>query len=239
MKIPPFELERYFAQYEFSAPYLLCPSDCEPFSLTELLALADPDSLRRWEALGLGYTESRGLAALREEVATLYDHVTLEDVLILAPEEGIYVAMQVLLRPGDHVVATFPAYQSLYAVAEALGCRVSRWMPRLRGGAATFELDDLEALLQPDTRLLVFNFPHNPTGALPSQAEYRRLLELAAARGVRVFSDEMYRFLEYDPDDRLASAADLAPTPWRWAGSPRPSPCRVCASAGWPPATPP
>lgn len=211
MKIQPFQLERYFAQYEFSAPYLLSPSDCEPLTLAELLSLADPETRRLWEDLWLGYTESRGLPGLRAEAAALYQHITPDDLLILTPEEGIFIAMNVLLRPGDHVVATFPGYQSLYQIAESLGCRVSRWLPREENGQQTFALEDLEALLRADTRLLVFNFPHNPTGALPVQEEYRRLLALAESRGACVFSDEMYRFLEYDPSGRLPSACDLYP----------------------------
>ena len=211
MKIQPFQLERYFAQYEFSAPYLLSPSDCEPFPLAELLALADSNTRRQWDDLWLGYTESRGLPALRAEAAALCERITTEDILILTPEEGIFIAMNVLLKPGDHVAATFPGYQSLYQIAESLGCTVSRWMPRDEGGALRFNTDDLEALLRADTRLLVFNFPHNPTGALPSQEEYRRLLALAEARGLYVFADEMYRFLEYDPRHRLPAACDLYP----------------------------
>jgi len=211
MKIQPFQLERYFAQYEFSAPYLLSPSDCEPFTLAELLPLADPNTRRLWDDLWLGYTESRGLPALRAEAATLYEHITADDLLILTPEEGIFIAMNVLLKPGDHVVATFPGYQSLYQIAESMGCTVSRWMPREDNGQQRFDIDELETLLREDTRLVVINFPHNPTGALPSQEEYRRLLALAEARGLYVFSDEMYRFMEYDPRNRLPSACDLYP----------------------------
>ena len=211
MKIQPFQLERYFAQYEFSAPYLLSPSDCEPFTLEELLALSGPETRRLWDNLWLGYTESRGLPALREEAAALYEHITPEDLLILTPEEGIFIAMNVLLNPGDHVIATFPGYQSLYQLAESLGCSVSRWMPRMQEGRVFFDVNDLENLVREDTRLLVFNFPHNPTGALPTAEEYRRILALAEDRGLYVFSDEMYRFLEYDPRDRLPSASDLYP----------------------------
>ena len=60
MKIPPFKLERYFAKYEFSAPYLLSCLDCEPLTLNELLSTSDDESLKLWEDLWLGYTESQG-----------------------------------------------------------------------------------------------------------------------------------------------------------------------------------
>ena len=60
MQIADFALERYFARWEFAVKHVLCASDAEPVALAELLALADDDSLRRWDSLELGYTESLG-----------------------------------------------------------------------------------------------------------------------------------------------------------------------------------
>ena len=62
--------QRYFARFEFADdPHLLCCSDANPLSMRELLELADDDAKARWEALTLGYTESAGTPALREEIA--------------------------------------------------------------------------------------------------------------------------------------------------------------------------
>ena len=82
MTFEPFKLEQYFARWEFSAPYLLCSSDLEAVSLRELLALADEETLRLWQDLRLGYTETRGHPLLRREIAGLYDNVSPEDVLV-------------------------------------------------------------------------------------------------------------------------------------------------------------
>jgi aspartate/methionine/tyrosine aminotransferase len=131
--IAPFKLERYFARHEFKARYLLSASDCEALSMKELLALADEDGLARWQSLSLGYTESLGLPVLRSEIARLYQAVPAEHILTLTPEEGIYIAMQALLKPGDHVICLFPAYQSLYEIARSIGCEVTPWMLRPDG----------------------------------------------------------------------------------------------------------
>ncbi|MBN1401595.1 MAG: aminotransferase class I/II-fold pyridoxal phosphate-dependent enzyme, partial [Anaerolineae bacterium] len=209
MRPAPFQLERYFARHEFSAPYLLCASDGEPLTLAELLAWADEECLHLWHSLSLGYTESAGHPRLRQAIAALYEHAAAEDVLVVAPEEGILIVMLALLSAGDHVVTTFPAYQSLYALAESLGCRVERWLPRMAQGHWRFDVDDLAALLRDDTRLVVINFPHNPTGALIRREELDEILALARARASAVFSDEMYRLLEHDPAARLPAACDL------------------------------
>ena len=203
----PFALERHFAAHEFSAPYLFSASDCEPLSLERLLALADPETTGMWKDLRLGYTDSQGLPALRREIARLYVNVSPEDVVVVVPEEGIFLAMHALLHADDHVVTTFPGYQSLYEFARDIGCAVDQWRPSEENGWR-FDPASLERLARPNTRLLVMNFPHNPTGYLPSCGEFRAVLAWANARGIRVFSDEMYRLLELDPADRLPSAAD-------------------------------
>ncbi len=208
MRIPPFALERYFAEHEFSTKYLLSSSDCDGLAMSELLSWADPEAKGLWEKLTLGYTESQGLPILRREIASLYMGVSPEQVFVAAPQECILIAMQCLLEKGDRVVCTFPGYQSLYQLAESMGCEVDRWEPSGEG-EWRFRLEDLEKKLTPKTKLLIVNFPHNPTGALPSADEFRKLVELARSRGVRVFSDEMYRMLELDPKDRLPSACEL------------------------------
>jgi len=207
--LTPFKLERYFAQYEFKVQYLLSASDCESLSLRGLLDLADPDGLAQWQHLRLGYTESQGLPALRAEVAGLYQNLTPGDVLILTPEEGIFIAMHTLLKPGDHVIAIAPAYQSLSEVSRSIGCAVTPWAFAPQAGGWRLDLDQLARSFTPRTRLLVVNFPHNPTGYLPARAELDAILDLARQHDAYLFSDEMYRLLEHDPARRLPSVCDL------------------------------
>ena len=206
MKIKPFKLERYFAKYEFSAPYLLSSSDCEPLALSELLALADGDCRALWNNLKLAYTESQGHPLLREEISKMYAGISKEDILVLVPEEGIFAAMNVLLESGDNVVSTFPGYQSLYQVAESNNCAVSRWRP---GKNLQFNVEDLLALLTDRTKLIVINFPHNPTGGMISRPDLDKIVAAARKRNIVIFSDEMYRLLEYDEKDRLPSVCEV------------------------------
>ncbi len=206
MKLSHFKLERYFDQYEFTTPHLLSSSDCQPLQLNELLALADPQTQNEWNKLSLGYTESRGNILLREEISRLYKIIHPEDVLVLVPEEGIFIAMNVLLAKGDHVIVTFPGYQSLYQIAEDMGCIVSKWEPNKK---LKFIVDDLKALITDKTKLIVINFPHNPTGATISLDELKEIISLADEKGIVIFSDEMYRYMEYNEKDRLPSVSDL------------------------------
>jgi len=209
MPINPFKLERYFARYEFQVKYLLSSSDCESLSLAELLHMAAPESLRLWQDLRLGYTESPGHPLLRAAVASNYDHIPMESVIIAAPEEAIYISMHALLSAGDHVMVVSPAYQSLYEVARSIGCSLTPW--RLQTGAEGWKLDleRLEQTITNRTRLLVINFPHNPTGYMPSRDELDSIISLARKHGLIIFSDEMYRLLELDPRAQLPSICDI------------------------------
>lgn len=208
MKLNPFKLERYFAQYEFSVKYLLSSSDCDGLSQKELVSMADEEMKNTWENLTLGYTESLGNPLLRKEVAKLYSGVDPNDVLIITPEEGIFIALNTLLNKGDQVICAFPGYQSLYEIAEGLGCEVTKWIPEEENGWK-FNIEFLKQNVKPNTKLIIVNFPHNPTGYLPSIEEYKEIINFAKERSIYVLSDEMYRYLELKESDRLPSACEL------------------------------
>ena len=208
MKIPAFALERYFAQHEFTARYLLSCSDCEALSMSELIGMADAQCKDLWENLDLHYTESQGHPLLREAIAEIYTNIDASNILVAAPEEAIFLLMHALLEAGDHVVVMAPAYQSLHEVARSVGCAVDSWGPD-KERDWYFDLADLENLLRPDTKLVVVNFPHNPTGYVPPKKDFQALIELTRKRGIYLLADEMYRFLEMNPDSTLPSACEL------------------------------
>ena len=209
MKINPFLLERYFAQYEFSSRYLLSSSDCDGFSLKEILALANSKEREQWDSLQLGYTESSGLPELREAIAGLYKNVTSDEIFVLSPGEANFMAMHVLLQHGDHVICMAPAYQSLYEVAKSIGCDLSFWNPSSDEKAWYYDPEDLNKLMTNKTKLIILNFPHNPTGYIPTLSDYSKIVSIARGKGVFIFSDEMYHHLEHDPKYTLPPMCEV------------------------------
>jgi aspartate/methionine/tyrosine aminotransferase len=206
-----FELERYFARWEFDAPYLLCCSDIEGYRLDTLLEMADQEASNLWANLTLGYTESQGHPLLRKEIASLYGSVDPDGLLTFAgAEEAVFALMNVLLEPGDHAIVLWPAYQSLYEVARSLGADLTL-LPLEHANGWALDLDALQSSIRPTTRLVVVNFPHNPTGYLPDPTVFSRLIQIVEESGAYLFSDEVYRLLEHDPADRLPAAVDSSP----------------------------
>ncbi|NQS92515.1 MAG: aminotransferase class I/II-fold pyridoxal phosphate-dependent enzyme, partial [Chloroflexi bacterium] len=208
MRIEPFKLERYFAKYEFNTEYLLCSSDCESLAVGDLLAL-EGDSGQAFQEHWLGYTESQGSPSLRQEISLGYKTIHPNQVLVHSgAEEAIFLFMNAALESGDHLIVHSPCYQSLFEVANSMGCQVSLWRGREENG---WELDpdELKELIQPNTKAIVINTPHNPTGYLMPPKTYQETWQLANTRGILFFCDEVYRESEYDPADRLPTAGDL------------------------------
>jgi aspartate/methionine/tyrosine aminotransferase len=206
MQFPSFDLERYLDRYEFKAPYLLCCSDCESLSVGNLLA-REPGSEKRFLDLGLGYTESPGDPELRALAADLHGERDADRALLFAgAEEGIYSFMHVLLEPGDEVVVQWPCYQSLFQIAENIGCRVRKW-PVSFAGEWRADIDQLRELTNSKTRLVVINNPHNPTGALMDSSQMREVVFICEKHGAYLFSDEVYRGLEHEVAPLPAAAA--------------------------------
>ena len=208
MRIADFALERYFARWEFAVEYLLCASDVEGYSMAELLALADAEARGLWENLRLGYTESTGHPLLRAEIASLYEGIEADDILVFAgAEEAIFCLANVVLGPDDHAVVTWPGYQSLYEVGRAAGADVTLHELSEADGWS-LDVERLIGSLRSNTRLVVVNAPHNPTGMVPTHADWARLTGELARRGVHLLADEVYRFLEFEEADRLMAGAD-------------------------------
>jgi aspartate/methionine/tyrosine aminotransferase len=211
MQLRPFKLERYFAQYEFTTCYLLCSSDCESLAIQDLLKL-EPEAEAGLKKCWLGYTESPGSLSLRREIVKIYETVTAEEVLVHSgAEEAIYLFMQAALREGDHVIVHWPCYQSLFEVARSLGCQVTLWKGDPEHGWR-LSVEELEGILKPETRAIILNTPHNPTGYLMPVEAYREVHRIARANGILLFGDEVYRELEHDPRMLLPAACDCSQT---------------------------
>ncbi len=207
MKLPPFILERYFAKHEFNVKHLLCCSDCQSMSIRELLTLS-PGAEEEFLRLRLGYTESRGSPSLRALIAGIYGGIDAGQVLVHGgAEEAIFLFMHAALEPSDHLIVHWPCYQSLFEIARGIGCDVTPWPAREEEGWA-LDPEELKRLVRPNTRAIILNSPHNPTGWQMPRDAFLETVKFAETGGITLFSDEVYRESEYDKKDRLPAACD-------------------------------
>jgi len=148
------------------------------------------------------YPPDRGIPELRRAVA---DHqarfygqqVDPGDVMVsTGASEAIGAAIMALVEPGQEVVV-FEPYFDLYAAVIELAGGVRRAVT-LRTPDYSFDPDELEAVINPSTRLILVNTPHNPTGKVFSEAELAAIARLAITHDLLVVTDEVYEHMTYD-----------------------------------------
>ncbi|MFZ4829146.1 MAG: aminotransferase class I/II-fold pyridoxal phosphate-dependent enzyme [Phototrophicaceae bacterium] len=198
MKLTPFQIEQFYAQHEFTAPYMFGSSDCEAMSVADLLSL-EPEASEAFQALWLGYTESQGDPELRQLVARLYPNLDPDGVVILTgAQEGIFLFTLTVLNAGDHMIVQTPAYQSQYQNALDLGMEVSAWKLRESDDNRwALDWEMLPKLLQPNTRALLITTPNNPTSYTLTHEELAQVVAFAREHDLYLFSDEVYRGLDH------------------------------------------
>ena len=191
-------------------------SSSEPLDNQELLdwtvANGDQELVDRFHTHSLGYAENGGSHDIRAEIATLYDQRISADNIVVFPgaQTGMTLTTLALLHPSDHAIVVTPSYQSLEEGIKYAGADVSR-VGLTPENDWQVDVNAVAAAIKPNTQYLVFNDPHNPSGALMTAEIKTTLVQLAEEHGLHIFSDEVYRLLELNPDDRSASIAEMTP----------------------------
>ncbi len=203
-----FELEVFFSEWEFKAKYHLTASDMQSMSMKDLLAMATEEEKDQFENLWLGYTQTWGLPELRTEIAKTYDTLSDDNILCFAgAEEGIYTAMKSMLDEDDHVIVIVPNYQAAETIPLSI-CDVTG-IPLDSENDWNLDIDRVMGALRPNTKLISINFPNNPTGKIISHEDLNKLVDIAREFDIYIFSDEVYRGIELDPDKRIPQIADI------------------------------
>lgn len=131
-------------------------------------------------------------AALHRCIAATWAVDPEQVVLCVGTSQANALVALSLVRAGDEVIVERPAYEALPGLAAWLGAKVLR-LERRRDEGYRLDLDRLDALISPQTRLVALSHPHNPSGRPLTEEELRALGALAEARRVPILVDEVYR----------------------------------------------
>ncbi|MGB8262178.1 MAG: pyridoxal phosphate-dependent aminotransferase [Terracidiphilus sp.] len=149
------------------------------------------------------YGPSNGLPELREEIAAYVSRtrgveVKPEEVVVVPGGKPImFYAILALVDEGDEVIYPnpgFPIYESMINYAGGVAVPV----PLREERAFAMDVDDLERLLSPSTKLIILNSPQNPTGGVLSRRDIERAAEVIGDRNVMILSDEIYSRLQFE-----------------------------------------
>ncbi|MFI8460815.1 capreomycidine synthase [Kitasatospora sp. NPDC085464] len=196
MTITPALLEDWLRERYFTTTFDISSSGVENYTVDEVLALAGTSAASLG---GIMFRDSHSLGGepLRAALARRYGVDPGSIIATQGSSEAIYLVMHALLEAGDEVVVQAPAYHALVEVAASVGARIVPWAMRTEDGIVTNE-DELIALIGPRTKLVVVNFPHNPTGATVTPGQQDAIIEACAAHGTRLAWDGAFRELVYD-----------------------------------------
>ncbi len=95
------------------------------------------------------------------------------------------------------------------AIPVAIGCKQIDWKPSIVNNKWHWDIDFLKRNVNRKTKLVIINSPQNPTGALFSQKEFMEIVDIAKQNDCYLLSDEMYRMMEYNKEDRLPVGSDV------------------------------
>ncbi|RHZ56602.1 putative aminotransferase [Aspergillus thermomutatus] len=207
VKLDTFEIDHWILTRSPGAKHNLAHSYSLPITIQELSALGndqveDVDNpLARTLSLPMNYGPSfTGFEKLRMNIAALYANesgaVISPNNIITTPGASLanFIVFLALVGSGDHVIVQYPTYPQLHSLPSCLGAEVSLWQAS-ENNHWEMDLEELERLIQPNTKMIVLNNPQNPTGAIIARSALRRIVDLARRHSIILFSDEIYRAL--------------------------------------------
>jgi methionine aminotransferase len=163
------------------------------------------------------YAPMAGVAALRgavrDKVISLYGHdydPDLEITITAGATEALSVSLMALIHPGDEVIVIEPAYD-LYAPVIRLAGGTPRYVamhaPDAHRAHYTVDWDAVESAIHVNTRMLILNFPNNPTGLNLCAADLDRLEQIVRRHDVLLLSDEAYEHIVFDGAEHRSMAS--------------------------------
>ncbi|KAL5421439.1 hypothetical protein PMIN04_005599 [Paraphaeosphaeria minitans] len=199
VKIAQFSVEAWMDKYEHNCKYNIAETCCASLSIDQLRELSEDKGRDVFKtSTALTYGAIRGADALRDNLARLYSARSgkpLPRDNILTTNGAIqanYLIAYALLGPGDHVICHYPTYQSLYEVPKQLGAEVALWKASPES-KWTPSIDNLKSLIKPNTKMIIINNPHNPTGAVLGKSFLQKVIDIASEHDIIIHSDEVYR----------------------------------------------
>lgn len=196
-EIAPALLENWLRDYYFTAEIDISSSGVEDFSLFQLREYI---GITQEELDQVFFHDSQTLGGLglRSAIAQRWGNGDPSRVMATnGSSEAIFLLMHTLLKPDDEVVVIEPCYPALVHIPESIGCRVKRWHLRFEEQFIP-NLEELKNLVSPQTRLVVVNFPHNPTGASLSVEQLHELIEIVSTVGAYLTWDAVFAEITYD-----------------------------------------
>ena len=211
MYIEPFKVEIWMNEWETRCTYNLAETCVASITVEELLALSggSADDLSGLLSMKLTYGDIEGSPRLRTAIANLYANQCAENITVthgtIAANMLVHKA---IVEPDDHVLSIVPTYQQHYSIPKSIQADVTTLALREEDGFLP-NLEALKASVKPNTKLIAFTNPNNPTGALIERPMLEDMADIADSVGAYLLCDEVYRGTAQVGDGMSPSIVDL------------------------------
>lgn len=204
MQLKPFLLDMWLDNYEHDIEFNLAASTGPCWTLTEILDLGGKDERERFLNHKVVYSRPAGAEGLRAAIAEMHG-VSADSVqVVTGASEALLVLMWLAAEPGANVILPQPGYPPFSALPESLRIEVRYYGVR-KENDFRIDLEEIKKLTDENTKLVVVNSPHNPTGATISDEELDNLHEFTSSRGIQLVSDEVYHPIYHGRATKSAS----------------------------------
>lgn len=204
MQLKPFLLDSWLDQYEHGIEFNLAASTGPVWTVNDLLSLADDETRHHFLNHKLVYGRPAGADNLREAIAEMQDVPVDAVQVVTGASEALTVLMWLAAEPGANVILPLPGFTTFSALPESLGLEI-RYYHINRDNGFRIDIDEIKRLADSRTKLILVNCPHNPTGAIISDADMESLHDFTAERGIQLISDEVYHPIYHAQPTRSAA----------------------------------
>jgi len=204
MRLKPFLLDAWLDQYEHDIEFNLAASTGPVWTVNDILTLTDDETRHHFFNHNLVYSRPAGADSLREAIAEM-QQVPVETVQVMTgASEALVALMWLAAEPGANVIIPQPGYPPFSTLPESLGLETRFYHVRRENGFR-IDPDEIKRLADSNTRLILVNSPHNPTGATIADEEMEALHDFAAERGIQLVSDEVYHPIYHGKQTKSAA----------------------------------
>jgi aspartate aminotransferase len=160
------------------------------------------------------YVNSQGIVPLRE---ALSEKLAGENRVTANPNEiimtnggmhGLFIVLSSIAGAGDEVIIPTPNWTAVQWIIQLTGAQPCH-VPLHEKLGFRFDMDELKRSITPRTKVIVVNSPHNPTGGMLTESDFRAILQIADEHGLYVVTDEAYEHIVYDNNKHITPLALL------------------------------
>ena len=207
MQLPPFLLDKWIEQRHTANPPIdfdLASSTGPVWTLRELLAMAGDGVVEQLLDTRLTYTNAMGTPALRTAIAAMENVEPADVQVVTGASEALLILFFLAAAPDANVVLPRPGFPANTALAESFGIEARYYSIRAEN-EFRIDLDEIRRLVDPNTRIVLVNSPHNPTGAVLSDEEMVSMHDFCADRRIQFVCDEVYHPIYHGPASQSAA----------------------------------